>query len=416
LDNTAKTRRPQPRSNTKNDRVPSASKSSCIKNQDIEVEDRHRNLMLSKNKKHMSSECNNIKLAIRNDKSKVVCAMCKKCLITANHDVCVLNYVNAMNSRADNQNAKVINTTNQKKHKAKVKNSKKLVTLSVSLTALKIVQICLWCIDSGCSKHITGKLKLLINFVWKFLGTVRFGNDHIAAMLGYGDLQWGNILITMVYFVEGKSKASTNKPKTVPDSKLRLHLLHMDLCGPMTVEIINGKRVYSQRTRKIMETMNVTFDELLAMAFEQRSSKPGLQGITSRQIISELDLTYDPSTITSQKPTKRELLLLFEAMHNDYLSGQPSAATRNAPAALAPQVLQIDVDELQKQQHIQQQDDQAQLPPEAVAENVPNAMFNGNTFVNPFASPSTSSAESSSQHVDPSNIHTFYQPYKHDYQ
>ncbi|GKD85014.1 hypothetical protein Tco_1356168, partial [Tanacetum coccineum] len=50
---------------------------------------------------------------------------------------------------------------------------------------------------------MTENLKLLINFVWKFLGTVRFGNDHVAAILGFGDLQWGNILITRVYFVEG---------------------------------------------------------------------------------------------------------------------------------------------------------------------------------------------------------------------
>ncbi|GJT51177.1 hypothetical protein Tco_0977334 [Tanacetum coccineum] len=33
-------------------------------------------------------------------------------------------------------------------------------------------------------------------------GTVRFGNDHVAAILGFGDLQWGNILITRVYFFE----------------------------------------------------------------------------------------------------------------------------------------------------------------------------------------------------------------------
>ncbi|GJT82787.1 retrovirus-related pol polyprotein from transposon TNT 1-94 [Tanacetum coccineum] len=56
---------------------------------------------------------------------------------------------------------------------------------------------------SGCSMHMTGNLKLLINFVWKFLRMVRFGNDHIAAILAYCDLQWGNILITMVYFVDG---------------------------------------------------------------------------------------------------------------------------------------------------------------------------------------------------------------------
>ncbi|GKE08175.1 hypothetical protein Tco_1411726, partial [Tanacetum coccineum] len=77
VDNTAKTRRPRPRRNTKTDRVPFASKSSCIKDKDVEVEEHHRNLLLSKNKKHMSSECNNIKLAIRNDKSDVVCAMCR---------------------------------------------------------------------------------------------------------------------------------------------------------------------------------------------------------------------------------------------------------------------------------------------------------------------------------------------------
>nr|GEV08027.1 hypothetical protein [Tanacetum cinerariifolium] len=71
IDNT-KTRMPQPRSNTKNDRVPSTSKSSCTKNKGVEVEEHHRNLLLSKNKKHMSSACNNVKLATQNVKSKVI--------------------------------------------------------------------------------------------------------------------------------------------------------------------------------------------------------------------------------------------------------------------------------------------------------------------------------------------------------
>nr|GFA87944.1 retrovirus-related Pol polyprotein from transposon TNT 1-94 [Tanacetum cinerariifolium] len=216
---------------------------------------------------------------------------------------------------------------------------------------------------------MTGNLKLLINIVWKFMGTVRFGNDHVAAILGFGDLQWGNILITRVYFVEGlghnlfsvgqfcdsdleplhrqsvswlmhlllshgygindypnlegvdllkgdrstnlytinlhemasaspiclmarasstkswlrhqrlshlnfdtindlarndlvtglpkfkyhkehlypsceqgKSKRASHPPKPVPNSRQRLHLLHMDLCGPMIISSINGKR------------------------------------------------------------------------------------------------------------------------------------------------------------------------------
>nr|GEY73832.1 integrase, catalytic region, zinc finger, CCHC-type, peptidase aspartic, catalytic [Tanacetum cinerariifolium] len=74
LDNT-KTKIPQPRSNTKHDRVPSASKSSRSKNKEAEVEEHHRNLLLSKNNKHISSACNNIKIDSQDVISKVVCAM-----------------------------------------------------------------------------------------------------------------------------------------------------------------------------------------------------------------------------------------------------------------------------------------------------------------------------------------------------
>nr|GEW57489.1 retrotransposon protein, putative, Ty1-copia subclass [Tanacetum cinerariifolium] len=96
-------------------------------------------------------------------------------------------------------------------------------------------------------------------------------------------------------------------------------------------------RVYNRRTKKIIETMNVTFDELSMMAFEQNSSKPGLQSMTFGQISSGLDLTYAPSTITTQQPTEGEVDLLFEAMYDDYIGGQPSATPRISPAAQAPQ-------------------------------------------------------------------------------
>nr|GEY13581.1 hypothetical protein [Tanacetum cinerariifolium] len=72
LVHTAKTRSPQPKGNTRNVRVPSASKSSKVK-KIVTVRDHRRTLLLSKNRKTMSSECNNIKLAIQNDKSEIVC-------------------------------------------------------------------------------------------------------------------------------------------------------------------------------------------------------------------------------------------------------------------------------------------------------------------------------------------------------
>nr|GFC09839.1 integrase, catalytic region, zinc finger, CCHC-type, peptidase aspartic, catalytic [Tanacetum cinerariifolium] len=179
---------------------------------------------------------------------------------------------------------------------------------------------------------------------------------------------------------QGKSKRASHPPKPVPNSRQRLHLLHMDLCGPMRIASINGKRyilvnvddysrytwvhflrskdeapaviitflkritvllqIYNRRTKKIMETMNVSFDELSAMAFEQRSSKPGLQCMTSGQISSGLDLTYAPSTITTQQPTEGKLDLLFEAMYDDYFGGQPSVTVETVPPAQEPQVRQ----------------------------------------------------------------------------
>nr|GEV20957.1 integrase, catalytic region, zinc finger, CCHC-type, peptidase aspartic, catalytic [Tanacetum cinerariifolium] len=154
LVHTARTRRPQPKGNTRNARVPSASKSSEVK-KNVTVEDHRKTLLLSKNQKNMSFECNNIKLAIRNDKSKIICDTCKQCLVTANHDACFPSSVTALNSRVNNLCANVPYSANQKRHRT------------------------------------------------QFMGTVRFENYHIAAILGYGDLKWGNITITRVYFVEG---------------------------------------------------------------------------------------------------------------------------------------------------------------------------------------------------------------------
>ncbi|GKA36709.1 retrovirus-related pol polyprotein from transposon TNT 1-94, partial [Tanacetum coccineum] len=66
-----------------------------------------------------------------------------------------------------------------------------------------VVQIVLWYLDFGCSKHMTENRSQLINFVSKFLGTIGFGNDHIAKIMSYGDYQMGNVTISRVYYVEG---------------------------------------------------------------------------------------------------------------------------------------------------------------------------------------------------------------------
>nr|GEY99813.1 integrase, catalytic region, zinc finger, CCHC-type, peptidase aspartic, catalytic [Tanacetum cinerariifolium] len=172
-----------------------------------------------------------------------------------------------------------------------------------------------------------------------------------------------------------------------------------------------------------METMNLSFDELSAMAFKQRSSKPRLQSMTSGQISSGLDLTFAPSTITTQQPTKGELDLLFEAMYDDYIGGQPSATVRTISPVQEPQVRQTSTasttiaDSAPTPTISSSHATNIQITSQDVDELNSNAMVDGDTFVNPFANSSTSAdASSYSQNVDPSNMHTFYQPYPHEFQ
>nr|GEV20953.1 hypothetical protein [Tanacetum cinerariifolium] len=467
--------RPQPKGNTRNARVPSASKSSEVK-KNVTVEDHRKTLFLSKNQKNMSSECNNIKLAIRNDKSKIICDTCKQCLVTANHDACFPSSVTALNSRVNNLCANVPHSANQKRHRTQVWKLKQV--------GPKERLAC-------CSKHITRNIKLCINFVWKFMGTVRFRNDHIAAILGYGDLKWGNITITRVYFVEGLGHnlfsvgqfcdadlevalrrntcfirdldgvdllkddysrytwvhfliTKDETPKVIKNflkkiyvrlqapviivrtdngTEFKNHVLkeYFDIVGithetsaaktPQQNRVVERRNrtlveavrtiVCNRKTKKIIETMTVTFDELSAMAFEQNSSRPDI---------------------------------LFEPLHNEYLGGRPLEAPRAIPVTPVVQNLQAPTASISFQdsvpvptnssnslvsshnsdvpspKHAQQQRNHTSSPTAFAADNVSNVVFKGDLFVNPFATPSTESAVSSAQYVDPSNMHTFYQP------
>nr|GFB39212.1 hypothetical protein [Tanacetum cinerariifolium] len=182
--------------------------------------------------------------------------------------------------------------------------------------------------------------------------------------------------------------------------------------------------------KKIIETMNIMFNELSAMAFEQNSSRPGLQtmafeqnssrpglqSMTSGQINSELELTYAPLTITPQRPSECDLDILFEPLHNEYLGGRPAEAPLAIPTALVLQNLQAPTASMSFQDSAPQQRNLTISPTTYAADNVSNAGFEGDLFVNPFGTPSTESVVSFTQYVDPSNMHTFYQPYTHDYQ
>nr|GFA15336.1 hypothetical protein [Tanacetum cinerariifolium] len=201
--------RPQLKSNPIEDRV--LRTNSHGKKQ--EVENHRRNVKLPKNKTSVTA-CND-SLNAKNLNVKSV-SMCDKCVLHDKHDICVLKSV-----------AKPIKRTVASESNKKPRNSTRKIYEHFSKTCSwwypkftpsgyiwkpksrtenvnpNLVEIILFIVDSGCSKHMMGNLKLLINFVEKFLGTVKFGNDQIAHILGYGDLVQGAITIKRVYYVEG---------------------------------------------------------------------------------------------------------------------------------------------------------------------------------------------------------------------
>nr|GEW28353.1 hypothetical protein [Tanacetum cinerariifolium] len=119
-----------------------------------------------------------------------------------------------------------------------------------------------------------------------------------------------------------------------------------------------------------------------------------------------------------------ELDLLFEAMYDDYFGGQPSANVEKVPSTQEPQVRQTSTastttaDNVPIPTNSSSHATNIPITSQDVDELNPNAMVDGNTFVNPFANSSTSAdvASSSSKNMDPSNMHTFYQPYPHEFQ
>ncbi|GJZ72326.1 retrovirus-related pol polyprotein from transposon TNT 1-94 [Tanacetum coccineum] len=367
--------RPQLRSTQMKDKV--VPNNSHVKNKKTEVEDHHRISSISNKTKSVTASTNSLKSRTLN--VNAVCATCGKCMFNSNHDACVSKYLNDVNARTKKPKVVPISTRKPKSqvnkyvatpYKKRVasesttQKSKSYCRMLYEKTSkawkwwiepIRIVQLILFIVDSGCTKHMTGNLTLLCNFVEKYLGTVHFGNDQFSPILGYGDLVQGNIMINRVCYIKGlnhnlflvgkffdadlevafwksmcfvrdlqgndlltsnrgsdlytislqettsstpiclmakasptqawlwhrrlshlnfdyinllskkdvviglpklkyvkdqlcsscevsKEKRSSFKTKAVPSSKGRLNLLHMDLCGPMRVASINGKK------------------------------------------------------------------------------------------------------------------------------------------------------------------------------
>nr|GEX17059.1 hypothetical protein [Tanacetum cinerariifolium] len=218
-----------PRRNTNKNKISSAT---SVNRKTVEDHPRTNKSNLQKTN-HVDSSTSS-KRTVINLNSDSVCQTCNKCFISANHDMCVIKYLNSVNASSPIKNImrKVKQVWKPKPVKQVWKATSKVHTNvgyqwkpigriftlgeqcpltrftqtkvvpakqpeNVSISKIVVTE------NLSCSKHMTGDRSRLRNFVKKFIGTFRFGNDHFGAIIGYRDYVIGDSVIFRVYYVEG---------------------------------------------------------------------------------------------------------------------------------------------------------------------------------------------------------------------
>nr|GEU30057.1 hypothetical protein [Tanacetum cinerariifolium] len=350
----------QPQGNTKNDRIQRAQ-SKAKKNK---LEDQPRTIRPSLNKKKSDvdtkaiSSVTSFKLNVNAD---LKCAMCNGCLFCDNHDSCVLTYINSVNASLKSKSVKKPENRKFWQPTGKMFTTVGHIWRPTGRTFTLVGNVCPLTriattaivplrepilIESNTDKRVVTLVYLRkskaakkkfpvsnpkINKSLKFLGTVKFGNDHVAKIIDGVDLltgSRGNNLYTLslqdmmasspicllskvsktkswlwhrhlshlnfgainhlarqglvrgllkLKFEKdhlcsacamGKSTKKSHKPKSEDTNQEKLYLLHMDICGPMRVESVNGKKYilvivddYSRFTRvKFLRSKDETSD------------------------------------------------------------------------------------------------------------------------------------------------------------
>nr|GEX31603.1 hypothetical protein [Tanacetum cinerariifolium] len=227
----------------------------------------------------------------------------------------------------------------------------------------RIVQLILFIVDSGCTKHMTGNLTLLYNCVEMFLGTVRFGNDQFAPILGYGDLVQGNVTINRVYYVKG----------------LNYNLFSVGQFCDADLEVAFRKSTYFVR--------DLQGNDLLTGLIPQRQKASDYDNpdpVPQRQDVYSL--------VDADVPSQQELDLLFGPLYDEFFNAGSTPST-NIQSTSAPSTHtnvhaeENNNDQAEKGEHLQ--DDE---------------------FTNPFCTPAQEDVESSSHNLGNTNVPTFNQP------
>nr|GEV17243.1 hypothetical protein [Tanacetum cinerariifolium] len=401
----------QPSGNTKKDKI-QQTLSSTKKNK-IEAHPRTvRSSLINKNYVVKLKDPTSVLHSKLNAYSDLKCVTHNSCLFSDNHDSCVLDFINNLNAHIKSKSVKKIVKRKVWKPTRKVFTNIEYkwrptgrtftivenVYLLTRITTtgkvpfrkpipLEVVQIVLWYLDFGCSKHMTGDRSQLTNFVDKFMGTVKFGNDHVAKIMGYGDYQIGNVMILRVYFMDGlghnlfsvgqfcdldleqndvieiRNRMLTEAARTMLIYAKALLFLWAETVATVCYtqnhsivrlrysktpyELLNDKlhdlsffHVFgalcyptndSENLRKLQPKADI--DELTAMASEQSSSGPALHEMTPATISS--GFMPNPTSSTPFVPASRsDWDMLFQPLFDELLTPPPSV-NHPAPEVIA---------------------------------------------------------------------------------
>ncbi|GJU74358.1 retrovirus-related pol polyprotein from transposon TNT 1-94, partial [Tanacetum coccineum] len=214
------------------------------------------------------------------------------CMLSDNHDLCVLHFINNVNARTNSKSVKKCSKRKFWKPTGKVFTNIGYIwrptgrTFTIVGNACPLTRITTTtevplrkttALDNETSKPVVLKSvsanKKEPSQSWgsivydvpsssldecksSKLFSIKFRNDHMAKILGYGDYHIGNVIRLGMYDIKlkfekdhlcsacamGKSKKKPDKPKFEDTNQEKLYLLHMDLCGPMRVISVNGKK------------------------------------------------------------------------------------------------------------------------------------------------------------------------------
>nr|GEU82237.1 integrase, catalytic region, zinc finger, CCHC-type, peptidase aspartic, catalytic [Tanacetum cinerariifolium] len=200
--------------------------------------------------------------------------------------------------------------TNASGSQPRSNTKKNRISPAKGVNKLQVIQIVLWYLDSDCSKHMTGDRSRLMNFVKKFIGIVRFGNDHFGAIMGYGDYVISDNVISRNDVVERQNRTLVEAARTM--------------------------LIFSKALIEDLGKLQPTADIGILVGYVPSRKGPAPIFLMPGQIILGLVPNSIPAT-PYVPPTNKDLEILFHPMFDEYL--EPPRVERPVSPAPAVQAL-----------------------------------------------------------------------------